>query len=193
MSEPKSAAELLQEIEAKYGKEAETRMTYEEAKLAHDQAIEWGSSHDLPVQDFIAENCFYDIKHTEDGEIEEASYVAKLLESLRAVDGHLRRGKELGLSEQEQTVIDSLFGGVPHGYLDNYVACARELSAFITKTLPPPGSRDREAFIKFFKSVRAETLSLAKKHDVYISTDGYSLSLGYLEVWLKDFFDLKKK
>lgn len=55
--QPRSAAELLQEIEAKYGKEAESKLTYEEAMQAKKAIIYWVMEHNLPVQDYIATRC----------------------------------------------------------------------------------------------------------------------------------------
>ena len=181
--ETKSPILLQQEVLERFGTDAEDKMNYDEAHQLYNDAIVWASWHDLAVQDYLAEECA--IHRISSGEETPKLYVQKVLDAINEMVNHLGRGRQLGLNDLEQRMVDTLWGWVPHNYPDNYVNCAKEVSAVIQQLLPSEDSeRDEKAYIAFHTKVIEEVKRLAEKHDVVFDTTKYNLSAGYLDEWL---------
>ena len=180
----RSPVELWDEVEARYGAEAEQKMGYQEAYGIYDEALGWAINHDIAMQDYWAEQCGYSDLWDEEAP---KPIIKKVVEALKEMSDHLKRGRDLELSDLEQQVIDTLWGWVPHDYPENYVACAREVSQAIVRLLPPEREEKTEdEYIAYYNKVIAEVKQLAQKHDVDFDTSDYNLSAGYFYEWLSN-------
>lgn len=179
----KSPLEQQKEVDALYGADAEWKMSDKEAHDIYDEAIYWAMWNDIPMQDYWAYRCDPSRLLNEDNP---RLYVKKVLEALRTMSKHLARGKELGLGDLEQRVVDTLWAYVPHNYQENYVDCAREISKAIGRLLPPEDKeRNRDGCVAYYNQVFEEIKLLAEKYDVAYSTSDYNLTVGYFNEWLK--------
>ena len=163
----RSPIEWLKDVETRYGADAEQKLSYKEAQDIYSESIGWAIWNDIAMQDFWAEECGYGHQWNEDNP---KPIIQKVLATLNTMADHLRRGRELGLSEMEQQVVDTLWGWVPHNYEDNYVS--------------------EEGYALYYNKVLREVKKLAEKHDVDFDTSGYNLSVGYLYEWLSNEYGL---
>lgn len=178
----RSPVVLQQDIDARYGADAEQKMSFQEAHDIYDEAIGWSMWHDIAMQDYWAEQCGFG--HQWD-EADPKPIIRKVLETLKTTAVHLAHGQELGLSDMEQQVVDTLWGWVPHDYQDNYVACAREVSEVIVRLLPPETEeRSDVGYVAYYHKVMAEVKQLAAKYDVEFDTSDYNLTVGYFYEWM---------
>ena len=154
---------------------------YTAAKRIYNEAIYWASWNDMAVQDYLAESCgVHRVKSDNHQE-----YVNCVKLAIEEMANHLKKGQDLGLSELEQRVVDTLWGWVPHNYWENYVNCAREVSETIVHLLPPETEeRSEEGYRVYLDAVITEVKKLAEKHDVEFDTTKYNLTTGYLCEWL---------
>ena len=173
----RSPVVLQQDIDARYGADAEQKMSFQEAHDIYDEAIGWSMWHDIAMQDYWAEQCGFG--HQWD-EADPKPIIRKVLETLKTTAVHLAHGQELGLSDMEQQVVDTLWGWVPHDYQDNYVACAREVSEVIVRLLPPETEeRSEDGYVAYYQQKQ-----LAAKYDVEFDTSDYNLTVGYFYEWM---------
>jgi hypothetical protein len=180
----RSPVELQQDVETRYGTDAEVKVSFQEARDLYDEALGWANSHDIAMQDYWAEQCGYAFQWDEENP---KPIIRKVLGALKEMADHLKRGRELELNDLEQQVIDTLWGWVPHDYPENYVACAREVSKAIVRLLPPEREdKSEEEYVAYYKKVIAEVKQLAQRHDVDFDTSDYNLSAGYFYEWLSD-------
>ena len=174
---------LWEEMETHFGAEAKVRMSYDDAHRLYNEALNWACWNDMAVQDYLAERCHVLITD-EDSQHE---YIDAVKKAMGAMAEHLGRGRELGLNELEQRVVDTLWGWVPHDYWDNYVDCAREVSKAIVRLNPPETALRSEAgYGIYLDAVIKEVKQLAEKYDVEFDTTKYNLSAGYLCEWLAE-------
>lgn len=178
----RSPFELQKDVDTRYGTDAEMKMSFQEAHDVYDEALGWAMWHDIAMQDYWAEQCGYAFQWDEN---DPKPIIRKVLATLKTMADHLQHGQELGLSEMEQQVVDTLWGWVPHNYQDNYVSCAREVSEAIVSLLPPEAEdRNEDRYIAYYHKVIDEVKRLAEKHDVDFDTSDYNLSTGYFYEWL---------
>lgn len=160
---------------------AEEEAVLTEALELFHEAVSWAQWNDVAVQDYLAGKCGMSSVDYEDARV----FCAALREALGEMAAHLLRGRELGLSALEQRVVDTLWSWVPHDYLENYVACAREVAAAIERLLPAESAKPTaDGFMAYRNAVLAEVKRLAATHDVEFETEKYNLSLGYFCDWL---------
>ena len=177
----KSPFEMQKNIDTKYGTDAEQKMTFKEANKIYDDAVFWASWNDIPMQDYWVRQCGSSYKWQDNPR----PFVKKVLTTLEAMVNHLTRGQELGLSELEQRIIDTLWGWVPHNYQENYVDCAREMAKAIVSLAPAEKEKkSEEGYAIFFDKVMGEIKNLAEKYDVEYDTSDYNLTLGYFYEWM---------
>ena len=180
----RSPIEVLADVDARYGADAEVKMSYEEAHDIYCDAISWAISNDLPMQDYWAQHCGYSYYWDEENP---RFIVKKVIEALREMADHLKRGQQIGLSLLEQQVVDTLRQWVPHKYEADYVACAREVSQVIVRLLPPEDEeRTGDGYNRYFRKVMAEMERIASKHGVEVDSSEYNLTLGYFHEWLSN-------
>lgn len=179
-----SPVELLKRLAELYGDDFEQKLSYDDSRKVISEAMLWASWHDLAMQDFLAEQ--YEPRSKKDEE-SPRQYVKKVLDALKVAANHLQRGQQLGLSDLEQRVVDTLWGWVPHDYPENYVACAREVARAIVGLLPPEAKSPTEVgYEQYCDSVMHEVKQLAAKHGMELDTSGYNLTMGYFNEWLSD-------
>lgn len=180
----RSPVEVQKDIDARYGADAEQKMSFKEARDVYDEAICWASWHDLAMQDYWALHCGHNFKWDEDNP---KPIVKSVLDALREMADHLQHGHQLGLSGLEQRVLDTLWGWVPHDYQDNYVACSRDVSEAIVRLLPTETEeRSGSGYQSYYDSVIREVKLLAEKYDVDFDTSEYNLTIGYFYEWLSE-------
>ena len=180
----RSPIEVLADVDARYGADAEVKMSYKEAHDIYDESIRWASWNDLPMQDYWALHCGCDYYWDEE---DPGFIVKKVIEALREMADHLKRGQQLGLSLLEQRVVDTLRQWVPHEYEADYVACAREVSQVIVRLLPPEDEeRTKDGFTSYYYKVMDEVERIAAEHGVEFEQTEYNLSLGYFREWLSN-------
>lgn len=190
----KTPGRLLHEILEKYGPEPENVMTWEETDAYLTRAVKWANKHNEAVQDFFASSCEPEREACKYQKPTPRSFTEMLLKSLQEADEHLRKGRELGLSEFEQKIIDAVWGWIPHDYKPAYVDFAREYCVAIKSLLPtPPAKRDEESYFDFILEVIKEGKRLALKYDVDFRTDRYDVTIGYLFDQLSGLFKYKFK
>ena len=188
----KSPIELQKEVDARYGADAEQKMSYREARDVYQEAILWSSWNDIAMQDHWAEECESGIHRWD--EDNPKPYVKKVLSTLKTTAEHLIHGQQLGLSDLEQRVVDTLWGWVPHNYQDNYVACAREVSKEIIRLLPPDSEeKSKEGYEAYYLQVINEVKRLAAQYDVDFDTSEYNLTIGYFYEWMSNEYGLVSK
>ena len=174
----KSPIELQKEVDARFGADAEQKMSYEDAYAVYKEAIIWSTWNNIAMQDYWAEKCELG-NHSWDKDYPKP-YVKKVLATLRTTAEHLMHGQQLGLSDLEQRVVDTLWGWVPHNFQDNYVACAREVSKEIIRLLPPDSEeKTKEGYKAFYRQVMNEVKRLTAQYDVELDTSEYDLTIGY--------------
>ena len=180
----RSPLELQKDIDARYGADAEQKMDFKEVHEVFNEAMGWAMSHDIAMRDYWAEQCGYAFQWDEN---DPKPIIKKVVASLKVMAKHLAHGLELGLSDMEQQVIDTLWGWVPHDYQNNYVICAREVSEVIVRLLPPESEeRSEDGYIAYYNQVMAEVKMLAAKYDVDFDMSDYNLSAGYFYDWMSD-------
>ena len=172
------------DIDARYGADAEQKMGFQEAHDIYNEAIGWSMWNDIAMQDYWAERCGF---ANQWDEADPKPIIREVLATLKTTADHLAHGHELGLSDLEQRVVDTLWGWVPHDYHDNYVACAREVSEAIVRLLPPETEvRSKDGYVAYYQQVMAEVKQLAAKYDVDFDTSDYNLSVGYFYEWMSN-------
>lgn len=188
----KSPVELQKEVDARYGADAEQKMSDKEAHDVYSEAIRWASWNDIAMQDYWAEECGSGIHRWDENNPK--PYVKKVLATLKTMAEHMIHGQQLGLSDLEQRVVDTLWGWVPHNYQDNYVACAREVSKAIIRLLPPDSEeKSKEGYKAFYRQVINEVKRLAAQYDVDFDTSEYNLTIGYFYEWMSIEYGLVSK
>ena len=179
----RSPVELQKEMDVRYGADAEQEMSFREARDVYEEAIHWASWNDIAMQDYWAEECGSG-SHEWDEE-NPKPFVNQVLATLKTTAEHLKHGQQLGLSDLEQRVVDTLWGWVPHDYPDNYVACAREVSKAIIRLLPPESEeRSKEGYKAYYTQVIDEVKRLTAHYDVDFDTSEYNLTVGYFYEWM---------
>lgn len=179
----RSPIELQKVVDVRYGADAEQKMSFKEAYGVYQESICWSSRHDIAMQDYWAQECGMGIHNWDENTPN--PYVKKVLATLKIMSNHLAHGQELGLSDLEQRVVDTLWGWVPHDYEENYVTCAREVSKAIVRFLPPETEeRSEEGYAAYYRKVISEVKRLAAKYDVDFDTTNYNLTAGYFYEWM---------
>ena len=173
---------IQQEIVEKYGDNATEKMSADEAHDYFYQAVGWATNNDKPMQDYFAYGCEFDVQ---DRHSEPQRAVTSVVNAIKEMSDHLQRGKELGLSELEQRVVDTLWSWVPHDYLDNYVACAREVAEVIVRQIPPDTEiRTQKNYYAYMRRVMPEAEQIAKRYDVDFDPSAFDTSTAYFQEWL---------
>lgn len=139
------------------------------------------------VQDFYANECYRDNWHVENVE-ECEDFIKRSLNGIDEMYRHHEQGLSMGLTDEQIRVTDALWEYVPHNYIEEYVACAREFCEMADRMLP------RRPYIKSENGVRKyqrETMEALKKiADRYeIDFEPYnpsSLAASYTATWLYD-------
>lgn len=175
---------IQQEITEKYGDKAAEEMSADEAHDYYKKAIGWAMNNDIAMQDYFAYGCEFDV-HARYSEPQKA--VTSVVNAIKEMADHLQRGKELGLSELEQRVVDTLWSWVPHNYPDNYVACAREVAEVIVRQIPPNTEiRTQKNYYAYMRRVMPEAEQIAKRYDVELDPSAFDTSTAYFQEWLAD-------
>ncbi len=158
-------------------------ITYIVVNAEVDRASRWNQT----IQDYYAEHCMmmaYD--HGQVAEIEK--FTSQAWDDMKVMTDHCNKARELGLTPEQQRVVDALWSWVPHDFDDNVVAAGREICQQAQQLMPDALTiRSEQGSRAYINKVRPEIVCIADKYDVYLDTDdGYSLSLGYLSYWLDE-------
>ncbi len=136
-------------------------------------------------QDYYAEHCPSGEFHTADPE-EATQAVQMLLDGLREIRSHREQGRQLGLSAEQERVVDLLWSWVPHDYPEEYVAAAREMVEAAECEMPGKTViRSRQGFLDYKKQLMPKLVAIVRKYDLPVDlTDRYNLTTGYMNAWL---------
>ena len=188
MRSHKSPIELQKDVEARYGADAEEKMSLEEAREVYNEIFGWTYDHNIVMQDSLIKQCGDLLQWSK---ADPKAAVKKMVATLKTMADHLAYGQELGLNEAEQIIIDSLYSQIPHNYEPNYLVCANQLYGEILRMMPPD-SEDRTfiSFFDFFSKFVKKATELAAKNDVDFDTSDYSLTMGYLFEFLRYEYDV---
>lgn len=188
MKTRRSPIELQKDVEARYGADAEEKMSFVEAREVYHEFFDWTIDHNIVMQDYLAKQCGDSFLWNKDAP---KPFVKKVLAALKTMAKHLALGQEMGLNEAEQLMVDSLYGHVPHNYEPNYLVCANQFYGEILRMLPPD-SEDRTfiGFFDFFSKFIKKATKLAAKNDIDFDTSDYSLTMGYLFELLRYEYDV---
>ena len=94
---------LKEAAEARWGTDAEKKMSFDEARQLYDEAHCWSTWNNIAMQDYLAQECGY--SSYDFNEDNPRPYVKKVLEAVGVMANHLEAGQKLGLSELEQREI----------------------------------------------------------------------------------------
>jgi len=150
-------------------------------KLEFDKVV----GHNDAVQDYYAENCStgdFDPQDVNDAD----TFINDAIEALTEMKQHAERGRQLGLSDEQMRVVDLLWSWVPHDYLEDYVAAAKEVIEVVDRALPAKTViRSQKGFKIFYNQLIPQLVKVIEKHDLPVDlTDHYNLTMGYMEDWL---------
>jgi len=136
-------------------------------------------------QDYYAEHCSTDNFYTNDPE-EARQAVQMLLDGLKEIRSHREQGRQLGLSIEQERVVDLLWSWVPHDYPEDYVAAAKEMVEAAEREMPGKTViRSRQGFLIYKKQLMPSLVAIVKKYDLPVDlTDRYNLTIGYMHEWL---------
>ncbi len=136
-------------------------------------------------QDYYAEHCPSNEFHTADPE-EATQAVQMLLDGLREMRSHREQGRQLGLSAEQERVVDLLWSWVPHDYPDEYVAAAKEMVEAAEREMPGKTMiRSRQGFLDYKKQLMPKLEAIVRKYDLPVDlSDRYNLTMGYMNEWL---------
>jgi len=136
-------------------------------------------------QDYYAEHCSTDNFYTDDPE-EARQAVQMLLDGLKEIRSHREQGRQLGLSIEQERVVDLLWSWVPHDYPEDYVAAAKEMVEAAEREMPGKTViRSRQGFLIYKKQLMPSLVAIVKKYDLPVDlTDRYNLTIGYMHEWL---------
>ncbi len=152
----------------------------EAVKKLLDKAFEWALKHNAPVQDYLAEETDRARSQTDD----DGEYATKCIKILSEMETHLKTGREKGLNNDEQYIVDSLWSWVPHDYPQPYVDCAKAIYAQVP-TLYGESSDERS----FVNALMHHTDQTAGQFEVdFDITDTFSLPCSYIMYWAKDYY-----
>jgi hypothetical protein len=146
--------------------------------------LDWAVSHNPVVQDYLANAIHYKGIHG-DGDWKKIGL--DLMTALLNMQNHLSLGKESGLDDHGQFVVDALWGFVPHDYPAEFVASAKDIVASAAALLP--AKKDKAAKQQFFDKVIQRCGEITKEHDVDFDTQIPNVSLSYMTYWLQYFYD----
>ena len=149
------------------------------------QALYEAHAIDSALSDYYADECDREIPDYVDKQSCD-EYIKKLLSTVEEVKAHVAKGHELGLSDAEIGVVDSMWSYIPHNYPENYVAAAREIVEADRRMYPLGNDRyhNIEDVNAYFASLRPEIITIAHKYDVSLREDRpHSLPIGYLYDW----------
>lgn len=138
------------------------------------------------VQDYYAEHCTTDTgKYLQKSEMCD-KYINEVIGCIETVDNHQKRGRQLGLNDDEMRVVDALWGWMPHDYDHDYVEAAHEICKTVEMNLPERTViRSRNGFMIYKKPVLKKLETITDKHELDIDlTDAYNITMGYLTEWL---------
>jgi|GEM_PF-6255482 len=184
-----SPIEIQREIIARYGTNVDEKMSFDEANDIYYKVLQWALWHNIAVQDYMAFGCGKHIDNCD--EHNPQPFVSKVIETVDIVANHLTRGKELGLNDLEQQVIDTLWSWIPHNYQENYVACTREVSKVIKRLLPQETEpRTEEGYYDYCGFVIDEIKQISQRYDVEFDSSDESLTVGYFQEWLSEEYGL---
>ena len=112
-------------------------------------------------------------------------YVNIGFETLTEAEHHRQRAKELGLSKELATIVDSLRASFTHNYPEKYVECAKVIQPIVSQMLPQDHlSMSVEKRAKWTSSVFRVINEEIKKFDIDLDTREYNLSMNYILDWL---------
>ncbi len=145
--------------------------------------FEKDSAWDQPIQDYYAEHC--EKPHWSDA-AECEDFTKRAWEAMQTIADHCAKGAALGLTHEQQNVVDALWSWVPHDFDADVVAAGREICQQADALMPDPLTiRSDQGSRAYINKVWPEIKRIAQEHDVYLDTDdGYSLTMGYLTHWL---------
>ena len=132
--------------------------------------------HNDAVQDYFAENCSTGDIDTQD--IDNADkFINDAIGVLTEMKQHAERGRQLGLNDEQMRVVDLLWSWVPHDYLEDYVATAKEVIEVVDRALPAKTViRSRKGFKMFYDQLIPQLVQVIEKHDVPVDlTDRYNV------------------
>ena len=115
------------------------------------------------------------------------AYVNSLFSTIDAIEAHIKRGYNMGLSTEEIGLIDSMFADIRHSYPSAYVSAAKEIWQIIKDVRDnfADGRKTMDDCQLFIKDMVKIAMPIAEKHDIDMELDDeHSLPLNYLESWL---------
>ena len=154
------------------------------ARMLYFQAHLEASAIDVPLADYYTENCDAAPEYEDEGSCD--IYINKVLATVEAVKAHLAKGRELGLSDLEIGVVDSMWSFIPHNYPANYVTATREIVEADERISALAGHQHSWSKREYGKQLMADMKAIAEKHDVDLELDDqFSLPLSYLDNWIE--------
>ncbi len=139
------------------------------------------------VQDYYANECYrerLDVQQLDECE----DFIRRSLEGIDEMYRHHEQGLSLGLSEEQIRVTDALWEYVPHDYLDDYVACAREFCEVAERMLPSrPYIKSENGVRQYQRETMAELEKIAERYELdFEPYNPSSLAASYTATWLYD-------
>lgn len=139
------------------------------------------------VQDYYASECYrlqWDVQRVDECE----DFINHCLNAMDEVYRHQAQGLSLGLSEEQIRVVDALWEYVPHDYLDDYVACAREFCQTAEQLLPPrPYIKSENGARKYQREAMEALKQIADRYEIdFEPYNVSSLAASYTATWLYD-------
>lgn len=139
------------------------------------------------VQDYYANECYrdrLDVQNLDECE----DFIKRCLNAMDEMYSHHEKGVSLGLSEEQIRVTDALWEYVPHNYLDDYVACAREFCEVAERMLPPrPYIKSENGVRQYQRDTLDELKKIADRYEIdFEPYNASSLAASYTATWLYD-------
>jgi hypothetical protein len=147
------------------------------------RALEWAVCHNPVIQDYFAQ-LLHKPSFKDDAEREK--YSIDCWSAMLNIHNHLYFGRENGLDEDGQFIIDALWGFVPHPYEDNYVTCTKEIKNAAQSLLHERGNQ--EDMKEYVKTVLEKSSEIAGEHDVDFDIHEWNISYSYLTYWIENYY-----
>ena len=160
------------------------------AKILLDQAYFAATKIDSALSDYYVASCMSIRPEWSDKE-ECMDYKECVLSAIDGAEVHLQDGYNLGLTDEEIGLVDSMWTYVPHDYPENYVDAAREIWQKIEPVRKgfDDGHKSKEDCDRFVKDMVEMILPIAEKHEVDMELDDeFSLALAYVKDWLTNIY-----
>lgn len=152
-------------------------------KVICKRALEWAMCHNPVIQDYFAQQLH---KPSFKDDTEREKYREECWEAMLNIHNHLLCGRENGLDDDGQFIIDALWGFVPHPYEDNYVTCAKEIKNAAQSLLHERDYQENKK--EYVKTVLEKSSEIAGEHDVDFDIHEWNISYSYLAYWIEYYY-----